>query len=203
MIDVMDRWRASLQGARRLMRDNAKLDASVGPTRRRFSASNGVALALASLAAAGGAAAMFLLDPVLGRGRRAMLANRSRGLWRDANDRFDRGRRHAASRVEGSLRSLAHMGSGDAPPTDAALSSRIESELFRDPAVDKGRINVNVEDGRVVLRGEVDDPGQRDALEQQAQRIPGVTAVVNLLHMPGEPVLAATRGRRRTPTRGS
>jgi osmotically-inducible protein OsmY len=64
---------------------------------------------------------------------------------------------------------------------------KVESELFRDPSVPKGSININVEQGVVVLRGEVPDPELAERLEHEARAIPGVWEVENLLHGPGEP----------------
>ena len=63
----------------------------------------------------------------------------------------------------------------------------MESAIFRDPAVPKGRININAERGRVVLRGEVDQVEQISALEAAARQMLGVTDVENLLHIPGTP----------------
>jgi osmotically-inducible protein OsmY len=70
---------------------------------------------------------------------------------------------------------------------DAALAMKVESELFRDLDVPKGSMNVNVEQGVVVLRGEVGDATTREQLERAAREIAGVWAVDNLLHLPGEP----------------
>ena len=49
---------------------------------------------------------------------------------------------------------------------DAALVDRVRSESFRDPDVPAGRINVNAEDGVVVLRGELERPEQIRKLEE-------------------------------------
>jgi osmotically-inducible protein OsmY len=72
-------------------------------------------------------------------------------------------------------------------PNDASLAAKVESELFRDPDLPKGDININVEQGVVVLRGEVADAGTSERLEKSARAIPGVWEVENLLHLPGEP----------------
>ena len=45
---------------------------------------------------------------------------------------------------------------------------RVESELFRDPSVPKGRLNINAEHGVVVLRGVTDSPDQIRTLEVRA-----------------------------------
>jgi osmotically-inducible protein OsmY len=53
--------------------------------------------------------------------------------------------------------------------------------------VPKGAINLNVERGILVLRGEVPDDGMRRRLAEEAAGIEGVWSVHNLLHLPGEP----------------
>ena len=70
---------------------------------------------------------------------------------------------------------------------DATLVDRVESMIFRDPAVPRGRMNINAEQGRVVLRGEVDQPEQISAVEAAVRAVPGVRDVENLLHLPDTP----------------
>ena len=72
---------------------------------------------------------------------------------------------------------------------DATLKDRVESELLRDAAIPKGAININAEQGVVVLRGEVPDDDMRSALATRAAEIHGVWYVENLLHLPGEPAM--------------
>jgi osmotically-inducible protein OsmY len=63
----------------------------------------------------------------------------------------------------------------------------VETELFRPADVPKGQINVNVENGVVVLRGEVDSWDMVDDLVGRAREVQGVRDVENLLHLPGQP----------------
>ena len=72
--------------------------------------------------------------------------------------------------------------------TTCTLTAKVETKLFRDPSVPKGTININVERGIVVLRGEVPDAEMRDRLATEAGAIGGVWSVHNLLHLPGEVV---------------
>ena len=73
---------------------------------------------------------------------------------------------------------------------DAILARKVESELFRDVDVPKGKINVDAEQGKVVLRGEADSPEMIDALAGKARNVQGVQEVENLLHTPGQPAPA-------------
>lgn len=72
-------------------------------------------------------------------------------------------------------------------PNDADLVQRVESEVFRDPDIPKGRINLNAEDGTVVLRGQVERPDQIRAVEKAVRKVHGVREVENLLHLPDMP----------------
>ena len=49
----------------------------------------------------------------------------------------------------------------------------------------KGQIDVNAEDGVVVLRGEVERPELIKDLEEKTRSVQGVKDVENLLHTPG------------------
>jgi osmotically-inducible protein OsmY len=76
------------------------------------------------------------------------------------------------------------------------LKHKIETELFRAPDAPKGSVNVDVVDGVVALRGEVERPEQVRDLESKARGIAGTRDVENLLHTPGSraPGVAAVRG---------
>ena len=75
-----------------------------------------------------------------------------------------------------------------AQPDDVTLARKVETEIFRDAEVPKGQINVNAENGVVVLRGEVDEPELIRDLEEKTRNVQGVQEVENLLHTPGTPV---------------
>jgi BON domain len=70
---------------------------------------------------------------------------------------------------------------------DVTIARKVETELFRDPTVPKGHIDVNVVGGVVWLRGEVKTPAEIKRLAEQAQAIPEVKRVENLLHLPKTP----------------
>jgi hypothetical protein len=133
-----------------------------------------------------GAIGAFLLDPARGRRRRAQLVDQVAGLARRFRRRGIRLVRMTGSRTSGML--AAAMRGGELPmPNDAALAEKVESLLFRDPHVPKGSININAEEGVVILRGEVPDEPMRDRLAKRAMGIPGVSEVRNLVHVGGSP----------------
>jgi len=71
--------------------------------------------------------------------------------------------------------------------TDGALADKVESVLFSDPSVPKGKIDVNAVGRDVYLRGEAKTPDMINDLERRAKAIPEVAQVENLLHLPKTP----------------
>lgn len=138
-----------------------------------------------------GAAAAHLLDPDQGRARRARYADQAAAGARRLAHRARQIGRLQAGRLAGVVEQLRHR--ADAPPMldDASLAMKVETELFRDPAVPKGAINVNVERGVAVLRGEVADKKLKERIQDLARRIEGVEGVRSLLRVAAEP--ASTR----------
>jgi hypothetical protein len=144
---------------------------------------------IAAATAAAGAIATFLFDPARGRARRARLIDEGGATIRRAARHAGRAAHAARSTVAGRLAAARHSGHDDDPfVDDVTLTSKVETELFRDSSVPKGAININVERGIVVLRGEVPDTEMRDRLATEAGAIGGVWSVHNLLHLPGEVV---------------
>ena len=112
-----------------------------------------------------GAALAYFFDPDNGRKRRKEIIKRTTKAFRNAT----------------------HLGEQEkAQPDDVTLARKVESKIFRDADVPKGQINVNVEDGVVYLRGELEQPDLIEDLGAQARNVHGVRAVENLLHVSGE-----------------
>lgn len=137
--------------------------------------------------AAIGAAAAFLADPARGRARRARLIDQAGAAARRARRGVARSVRTMRSAAEGRLEARAQGGERVGPLDDVTVRDRAETELFRDPKVPKGAINLNVERGVLVLRGEVPDEAMRERLAELAAGVEGVWSVRNLLRVPGEP----------------
>ncbi|MGH2356066.1 MAG: BON domain-containing protein [Chloroflexota bacterium] len=141
------------------------------------------------LAGAAGAALVYFLDPDQGRRRRHITRDRAQATLRRGFDQVGRYGRFTAGKAYGISHDIGHLGREQTAEVldDATLAQKVETEIFRDPAVPKGQINVNAENGVVVLRGELDHPERIKALEAEARRVPGVKGVENLLHLPGTP----------------
>jgi osmotically-inducible protein OsmY len=141
------------------------------------------------LAGAIGAAIAYLFDPQNGRRRRKMAADRAGALFRSTGRSAAQAGRGVASQAQGAAQAVKHRDEEPKELDDVTLARKVETEIFRDAEVPKGQINVNVEDGVVYLRGEV----ERDLIEDLAQKtrsVQGVLGVENLLHAPGEPAPA-------------
>jgi hypothetical protein len=140
------------------------------------------------LTGAAGAGLMYFLDPDRGRRRRAKTRDRLAATVRSGVRQGERASRAATAEAYGLAQQVMHAASTDGvPPNDAALKAKVETVLFADPSFPKGQINVNVEDGRVVLRGQLELPDEITAAEAKVRRITGVRDVENLLHLPSTP----------------
>jgi osmotically-inducible protein OsmY len=135
--------------------------------------------------AALGAALAYFYDPENGRRRRAVTGDRLRRLARRRGGSLARS---VSSEARALKQKATHLREEPKPqPDDVTLARKVETEIFRDADVPKGQINVNAEDGKVVLRGEVESPEMIDELVSNARKVQGVQDVENLLHTPGEP----------------
>jgi osmotically-inducible protein OsmY len=136
------------------------------------------------LFAAAGAALAYFFDPQSGRRRRHVARDKTVSFFRRKGRRAARA---VASETYGLAMKATHRRErADKPqPNDATLVQKVESEVFRDPSIPKGRINVNAENGVVFLRGEVDSPALLSSLEKRTLEVQGVRAVENLLRLQG------------------
>jgi osmotically-inducible protein OsmY len=138
------------------------------------------------LFAAVGAGLAYFFDPQSGKRRRKMTVDRAAGLFRQGGRRAERAGRTVASEAYGLKQKATHRREAEKPePDDTTLARKVESEIFRDPDLPKGQINVNAESGVVYLRGEVERPELIEDLERAASKVQGVRDVENFLHLPG------------------
>jgi osmotically-inducible protein OsmY len=144
---------------------------------------------LFAFAGAIGAAVAYFFDPDNGRRRRSIARDKVGKYFRQAGDQAQ----GAAAQAQGLKAKTTHRKEAPKPqPDDVTLARKVESEIFRDADVPKGQINVNVEDGVVYLRGELEERDLIADLERQARDVQGVVGVENLLHVPGEEAPAKT-----------
>jgi hypothetical protein len=139
---------------------------------------------------------VYFFDRERGRRRRHMLRDRLLARARRTGRRAGRASRAAVAEIYGVSHRVFHR----VPRTtevidDETLRQRVESQLFRDPRVHKGDMNINCEHGTVILRGEVDTISDIEDLEERVWRIPGVRGVQNLLHPRGTPAPNKARSR--------
>lgn len=186
-MNLLDRLSNSAASTAGTARDRASLAA-----RGNRRPSLGAVAAAGLLGAAGGALASFLFDPARGRARRARFGDQAAAATRRAIRDGER----AVGRVRGAVEARAsafraarstHVRAVD----DATLTDRVRSVVFRDEAVPKGNLNINVERGIVVLRGEVPDEGMKASIVSEVEGIEGVWSVRDLLHLPGEPAVTS------------
>ena len=141
-----------------------------------------------ALAGALGAGLAYFLDPQNGKRRRNMTRDRALALLRRLGRRSERMGRGVAAEAYGVSQKVTHLREEPKPqPDDVTLARKVETTLFRDPDVPKGQINVNAEEGVVVLRGEVERPDLIRELEERTRSVQGVRDVRNLLHTPDTP----------------
>jgi osmotically-inducible protein OsmY len=139
------------------------------------------------IGAAIGAAAAWFLDQNDGTRRRNVVRDKAMKYARQGKEQAARKATYAGETVKGKATSAA-PGAGREPAeerlNDEALKAKVESEIFRDPDAPKGKVAVNVEDGVVHLRGEVEDTATSEGLREAATNVEGVRGVENLLTTP-------------------
>ena len=138
-----------------------------------------------------GALAAYFFDPDSGRRRRALARDRVPAFLRQGGRKAEQAGRAASAEAYGAAQKVKHRKQGEKPqPDDVTLARKVETEIFRDAEVPKGQINVNAENGVVVLRGEVGKPEMIRDLEEKTRKVQGVREVENLLSTPKTPARA-------------
>ena len=134
-----------------------------------------------------GAALTYFFDAQSGARRRAMTRDRVLAFFRSRGRELGRTAGSVQAEAQGLVQKAKHLKADDKlqDPNDATLARKVETEIFRDADVPKGQIDVNAEDGVVILRGEVERPELIDDLEAKTRSVQGVKDVENLLHTPG------------------
>jgi hypothetical protein len=142
---------------------------------------------LLALGAAIGVAIAYFLDPQSGRRRRNTTRDRTLATFRRAGRRGERMGRAVAAETYGMSQKVQHLREEPKEYDDVTLARKVETEIFREADAPKGRVNVNVVDGVVELRGEADTPEMINELVEKTRKVQGVRDVENLLHLPNTP----------------
>jgi osmotically-inducible protein OsmY len=138
-----------------------------------------------ALGGAVGALLAYFFDPQSGARRRHVALDRAGAFFRSGGRRAAHAGRGVAAEAYGVSQKVQHLKEEPKDYDDATLADKIRSEVFRDPDLPKGKVNVNVQDGVVQLRGEVPRSELIEDLVAQTRKVQGVRDVENLLHVPG------------------
>ena len=132
-------------------------------------------------------ALVYFLDPNSGARRRNVLRDRVLAFFRRGARRATRAGRGVAAEAYGVSQKVQHLREEPKDYDDVTLARKVETEIFREADAPKGQVNVNVQNGVVQLRGEVQTPEMINDLVEKARKVQGVQDVENLLHLPGSP----------------
>ena len=138
-----------------------------------------------AIGAAVSAALAFFLDPNSGARRRNVTRDRVLALFRRGGRKTAQAGRAVTAEAYGVTKKVIHRKEEPKDYDDATLARKVETEIFRDADAPKGTVDVNVQEGVVQLRGEVERPELIEELVEKARNVQGVRAVENLLHVPG------------------
>lgn len=130
------------------------------------------------LGIAAGALAMYYLDPLAGRRRRALVRDRLWSAGHDAAYFAERKAKRAVDRMKGYV--VTHRpGRHDEPESDRQLHDRIRARLGHVMHHPRS-VEVRVEQGRVCLRGHILRP-ELDRVLHEVGRMAGVASVESQL----------------------
>jgi len=132
-----------------------------------------------------GALLAYFFDPQSGTRRRHVAVDRTGAFFRTGGRRAARAGRGVAADAYGVSQRVQHLKEEQKDFDDTTLADKIRSEVFRDPDVPKGKLNINVQNGVVQLRGEVPRAELIEDLVDRTRKVQGVRDVENLLHLPG------------------
>jgi osmotically-inducible protein OsmY len=140
----------------------------------------------AGVAAGAGTAAgaAYFLDPNSGKRRRHGARDRIAALVRRGGRKAERAGSYGAHTAAGKARGAAASAAPTETPSDETLADRVRSVVLRPEDAPKGEVNINVVDGVVYLRGEVDESDRIRSLVEATEKVDGVRRVESLLHTP-------------------
>lgn len=138
------------------------------------------------VASALGAAASYFFDPEKGAGRRAQARSQVDSILRRGRRNAQRTAMQLQDRVGGTIAQVQHT-RDERDNDDLTILDRVESEVFGRRGFPKERVNADVVDGRLTLRGQLDSEAEIREVINEAGVVPGVVEVISYLHLPGTP----------------
>jgi hypothetical protein len=126
-----------------------------------------------------GAVAMYLMDPNLGRRRRALARDKAASLYSGTADVIDRTRKDVQNRASGVMHQARSLYASSEPVPDHKLVDRVRSRMGR-VVSHPHAIHVHAQDGRVTVSGDIPADEVNDLLKC-VRSVPGVNDVENQL----------------------
>jgi hypothetical protein len=166
---------------------NTQIRKGTATARRRLPMRRGPGRLAVLTGALAGAAAAYFFDPERGHARRVQFIDWSGARLRRGWHAVNRLGSRTVSTGAALPQRMVALRSGPRPADDLTLRDRVESEIFRNADLPKGRINIDVDSGVVTVRGQVDNAFQIANIEKAVLKVPGVVGVENLLHVDGTP----------------
>ena len=124
-----------------------------------------------------GWAIAYFADSQSGARRRAVAKDKAGAYGR----RLVRKGEHVARRARGRVERVKHLREEPKTYDDVTLAQKVQSEVFRPADAPKGDVDVNVANGVVELRGQLDDPEMIDELVSRVRKVQGVRDVQSYL----------------------
>jgi hypothetical protein len=137
-----------------------------------------------------GAGMMYVLDPRLGRRRRALVRDRAQSYWRRLGKYVRQTVRDVRQRTSGLIAETRTQLRSAEVPEDAVLVARVRAQIGH--VISQARtVDVSAHQGRVTLSGSM-APHEVEKLLSTVASVAGVTAVVNRLEV--SPATASSGG---------
>jgi len=124
-----------------------------------------------------GASVMYMLDPRLGRRRRALIRDKAQAYWRRTGKFLSQTARNARQRTYGLIAETQTQIRGANVPEDAVLVARVRAQIGH-VVSQAGTIDVAAHQGRVTLSGSI-AAHEVEKLLSAVASVAGVTAVIN------------------------
>jgi hypothetical protein len=128
-----------------------------------------------------GAGLMYILDPAMGRRRRALVRDKTIHVWKKTSDAVGSTARDVSNRAVGLSQKLRSSCAREESPSDDVLVERVRSRIGHVVSHPRA-IDVTASGGKITLRGPVFE-AEVDRLLYSVLGVPGVDSVEKLLEV--------------------